>query len=215
MRHLRKGGEGVRGGRLDRILWTSRWLARLEGGRRGITGWALPTSLRRWMPRTSVRIFLLVVEGADSINVDWRSLARGCADRESESTDISSADASAEEWLEAFDARRGFCFSRSIEAEGLAHSGTGYNRSNCWRRRFVYSLPFTKSSASVLRSFRSRELDANDTTRRSSSLSTHAGALSPCRVTSSSSEVGTPMRSALRTVDGLASRKNSFVNISL
>ena len=48
------------------------------------------------MSMTSGRSFLCVVQGADRREADWRSLARGCAERESESTDISSAEASAE-----------------------------------------------------------------------------------------------------------------------
>ena len=104
---------------------------------------------------------------------------------------------------------------RDFETEGLAHSGTGYSRWNCWRRRFVYSLPFTRSSASVLLSLRSRGLEASDMTRRSSSLSTHAGAFSPCEFASSSSDFGTCMRSLLRVMDGAASRKNSCINVNI
>ena len=60
-------------------------------------------------------------------------------------------------------------------AEVFAHSGTGYNRSNWRRSRFVYSLPLTRSSESEIRSLRSRGLEARETTMRSSSLSNHAG----------------------------------------
>ena len=57
----------------------------------------------------------------------------------------------------------------------FAQSGVGFRLSKCCCRRRIYSFPLTKSSFSLTRSFRRRLSVANETTRRSSSLSTHAG----------------------------------------
>ena len=96
-----------------------------------------------------------------------------------------------------------------MAAEGLAHSGTGYNRSNCCRSRFVYSFPFTRSSDSVSRSLRSLGFEAKDTVIRSSSLSIHAGAWPLGDVLCSSSEVRASSRSVLGMADGAESTKKS------
>ncbi len=52
----------------------------------------------------------------------------------------------------------------------------------------MYSLPLTRSSASVSRSLRSRGLEARETVMRSSSLSTQAAAFSSSEPTPSLSE---------------------------
>ncbi len=88
---------------------------------------------------------------------------------------MSSADTSSSELFEEPEIRLRFLWEDFLIAEGFAHSGTGYNRSNCRRSRLVYSIPLTRSSDSVSRSLRSLGLEAKDTTIRSSSLSTQAG----------------------------------------
>ena len=129
---------------------------------------------------TSGRSFLRVGEVvgfADwrKLVVDWRSLASGWAERSSESMDMSSEDTASSELFDLIEDRLRF-LRDFLAAKGLAHSGTGYSRSNCCRSRLVYSLPLTRSSDSVSLSLRSLGLEANDTTICSSSLSTHAGA---------------------------------------
>ena len=110
--------------------------------------------------------------------MDCKSFASGGAERVSESIDASPSEELAEECLEASRFRRSLPFICRFVEDGLAHSGTGYRRSNCWRSRLVYSLPFTRSSDSVFRNLRSRGLEASDTVIRSSSLSIHAGVFS-------------------------------------
>ena len=60
----------------------------------------------------------------------FRNLASGWVDRSSDSTDISSAEASASELSEAVDNFLGFLGATFFAAEGFAQSGTGYSRSN-------------------------------------------------------------------------------------
>lgn len=91
---------------------------------------------------------------------------------------VSSSEAMASELSEELEVLCCFLGVRFFTAEGFAHSGTGYRRSNWRRNRFAYSLPLTRSSDSEIRSFRSRGFEARETTIRSSSLSTHATALS-------------------------------------
>ena len=59
----------------------------------------------------------------------------------------------------------------SLNASLLAQAGLGCNLSYCRLKRLIYSLPSITSSLSVLRNFRSRVLEARETTIRSSSLS--------------------------------------------
>lgn len=122
----------------------------------------------------------------------WRSLVRGGTERSSESMDISSAEGSSLELWLAFVSRRRLLWLGFTAAEAFAQLGTGHSFSNCRRNRFVYSLPLTKSSDSVFRSFRRRGFDANETMMRSSSLSTHAAA--PLPPTSSVSGFSTPSK---------------------
>jgi len=86
----------------------------------------------------------------ESDPASWRRRARGNVDRSASSTSISSEDIEdaepAEDLLRRFAGR----------AEDCAHSGTGFNSSNCLRSLFVYSLPLITSSLSLTRSFRSR-----------------------------------------------------------
>lgn len=139
----------------------------------------MPTSLVRWMSITSGRSFFRDAEtagvGCVRLAVFWRILARGCVEISSESRDISSPETLISELSELFEMLRLFLGACFFAAKGFAHSGTGYNRSNCRRSRFVYSLPLTRSSVSAMRSLRSRGLEARETIMRSSSLSIQAG----------------------------------------
>ena len=137
------------------------------------------------------------------------SFASGVAERFSESTDISLADPSLSELADSSKLFLRFLCDVFRLGGGFAHSGTGYSRSNCCRKRLIYSLPVTRSSASVCRSFRSRGLDAKDTTMRSSSLSTHAGASRAFSTSSSYSEDFGGARDFERAADVAVSRKNS------
>jgi len=144
----------------------------------GLAGCAPPTSLLRWTSITSGRSFLREVELVGGCckkePVFCRSFERGGAESSSLSMDISLVESSVPDSMESLETLLGFFDFRL--GEGFAHSGTGYSRSNCCRNRLVYSLPLTRSSASVSRSLRSRGFDASETRMRSSSLSTHAGA---------------------------------------
>lgn len=123
--------------------------------------------------------------------------------------EMSEAEVSSEEEEEASVSFRRLCRDEVfLRAEGLAHSGTGYSRSNCWRRRLLYSLPFTRSSFSLTRSFRRRGLEARETVRRSSSLSIHAGGWASFVSSSSSSDVGAGTTAWAR-LDGPESMKKS------
>ena len=161
-----------------------------------LTGWMPPTSLVRWMSMTSGRSRLRPKGVMDVVRVRpsacWRSWARGWTERSSSSIAISSPDELAPELSPASDVHRRFL--GLFVALAYAQSGTGFSSSNCLRRRFVYSLPLTRSSASLIRSLRSRGFEANETMIRSSSLSTHAGGLPPPDVFSFSSGCckGTP-----------------------
>jgi len=146
---------------------------------------------------------VVVVVGAVRGPLDWRSLARGWA----ESEEVVSSSDMASELLEELEVLRRSLWVFLFTADGLAHSGTGYRRSNWRRNRFVYSLPLTRSSDSEMRSFRRRGFDTKETIIRSSSLSIHAAAFSPSDGSSSESCVG--KRSGMSTTDGLESRKNS------
>lgn len=127
---------------------------------------------------TSGRSLRRVVEDAEGVSMSWvafcKSLASGWWDRSSESIDISSAELLFSELWLAFKVRLRLFEARFAAVEGFAHSGTGYNRSNCRRNRLVYSFPSIKSSDSVDRNLCSRGLDAKETVIRSSSLSTQA-----------------------------------------
>lgn len=143
------------------------------------------------------------------LEVDWRSLASGWTERSSESMDMPSEDTASSELYEAFGDRLRFLWDDFLAEEGLAHSGTGYSCSNCRRRRLMYSLPLTRSSDSVSRSLRSLGLEANDTTVRSSSLSTHTATWPRGDASCSSSDVCATTRFVLGNGDGAESRKKS------
>ena len=129
--------------------------------------------------------------------------ARGKVERSSSSTSISLEDIEKSEPAE--DLRRRF-----VRLVDCAHSGTGFNTSNCLRKRLEYSLPLTISSASVTRSFRNREFPAREIDNRSSSLSSQASAapLSP------SAKLNCCSKCLSGTLDGPESRKKSFTKVS-
>ena len=162
---------------------------------------------------TPGRSFLLVPEalGIDCVRlVLCSNLANGCVDTSSDPIVISSA----ELWSESsdtFDDLLFFGFAPFFTAEGFAHSGTGYSRSNCRRSRFVYTLPFTRSSASVVRSLRNRAFEASEITLRSSSLSIQAGRSSRSDRLHSDPYLGD--RSGISIVEGPESRKNSYCTV--
>ena len=81
-----------------------------------------------------------------------KSLASDGVDR---SSDMSSAMTFASELSEADDGFLFFFDAALFPAKGFAQCGTGYSRSNWHRSRLLYSLPLTKSSDSVILSFRS------------------------------------------------------------
>jgi hypothetical protein len=112
----------------------------------------------------------------------WRSRARGRVERSEVSRSMSDSEPMEESDVAEDLLRR--LVGRSV---GMAHSGVGFRVSNCRRRRLVYSLPLTTSSASFVRSFRNRGLFARETISLSSSLSSHAGA-SPLSDSSSSED---------------------------
>lgn len=157
------------------------------------------------MSRTSGRSFGRFVELTGVLvrePASWSNRASGRVERSESSTSISFDDI--EESEAADDLRRRF----AGRAEGSAHSGTGFKRSNCLLNRFVYSLPLIISSPSLTRSFRNREFPASETANRSSSLSSHA-APPPSWP---SSEPG--IKALGSTADGPESRKKSFQLVS-
>ena len=129
----------------------------------------------------SLRLFARRSEGDVSVRVREpavrRSSARGCVDEveKSSSTDMSESEASEESSWPSTELLRRLLRSDDFVLGCLAHSGVGWRRSYCLLSRLIYSLPLIISSASVLRSFRSRVFDASETEMRSSSLSTQAG----------------------------------------
>ena len=153
-------------------------------------GWMPGISFTRWMSMTSGRSFrFLPLPGADCrtrLSAFCRSFDKGAAEGRSSSTSMSSPEAASSESAPS-ETRRflraGICIA------SRAQSGVGWSISNCLRSLFVYSLPFTMSSASVLRSLRSRGTEASDTIMRSSSLSSHAGGCLDRKGVSSSSDV--------------------------
>jgi hypothetical protein len=96
---------------------------------------------------------------------------------------------------------------RRVFGVDCAHSGTGYIRSNCCRRRRVYIFPLTVSSSSVLRSFLRRLVEVREIIKVSSSLSYHAA---PESATSSPSSVVSPASTACSP----ESMKNSYMRRS-
>lgn len=160
----------------------------------------------RWISSTSGRslgrLFVLIgIRARDPASC--KSRASGRTERSISSPSISSEDI--EESDPAEDLRRRL----AERPDGFAHSGTGCSLSNCLCKRVVYSLPLTRSSSSLTRSFRSRELPASDTVNRSSSLSSQTGA----------SPAGPPnlfdegMRAPESIADGPESRKNNCPSI--
>jgi hypothetical protein len=107
--------------------------------------------------------------------LDCSNFASGWEDISSRSMDMLSESSSSELSPDSDIRRR---FLRWPFSALLAHDGRGYSRSNCCCKRLIYSVPFTRSSASAVRSFLSRGFEAKDTTKRSSSLSIQAGASS-------------------------------------
>ena len=87
----------------------------------------------------------------------------------------------------------------------VTHSGVGWRRSYCRRRRAIYSRPLTMSSSAVSRSLRSRGVEASETVMRSSALSYQTG----CRrwILSSSLDVSRSLRTAAGRSPVPASRK--------
>ena len=81
-----------------------------------------------------------------------KSLASDGVDR---SSDVSSAKTLASELSEADDSFLRFFEAALFPAKGFAQCGTGCSRSNWHRSRLLYSFPLTKSSDSVILSFRS------------------------------------------------------------
>lgn len=141
-----------------------------------------------------------------------RSLASGWVDRSSDLSDMSSAEVFNSELSEAVDSFLPLLKAPFFAAEGFAHSGTGYSRSNWRRSRLLYSLPLTRSSDSVVLSFLSLALEARETTTRSSSLSSHAAVLPSSDRVGSSSGLDLGKRSGMFTTDGLESSRNSWKN---
>lgn len=126
---------------------------------------------------------------------------------------MSSAEVLISELSEAVDSFLRFLKAPFFVAEGFAHSGTGYSRSNWRRSRLLYSLPLTRSSDSVVLSFLSLGFEARETTTRSSSLSTHAAPLSSCDKVVPWSDFDLGKRSGTFTTDGVESSRNSWKNV--
>lgn len=148
-----------------------------------------------WISRTSGRsLGRLFVLGVDLVReaAFCRIRARGKVERSASSTSISFEER--DECDPADDRRLRF----AGREDGRAHSGTGFNLSNCLLKRFVYSPPLTISSVSLTLSFRNRASPAKDIANRSSSLSSQASFSSPEALEGIGS-----------TVDGPASRKKS------
>lgn len=104
------------------------------------------------------------------------SSARGWVEEveKSSSMDMSESEAPEEVPWSSRELLRRLFRSNDFLLASLAHSGVGCRCSYCLLSRWTYSLPLIMSSASVLRSFRSRVLEASETEMRSSSLSTQA-----------------------------------------
>lgn len=162
-------------------------------------------SLVLWISRTSGRSFVRfdVVAVRVSELTSCSILARGSVERSGSSTSISLDETEEVELAESL-------LWRFAGLEWSAHSGTGFRRSNCLRSRLEYSLPLTTSSASLIRSFRSRGLPARETASRSSSLSSQGSGSSPA----SSSFWATGVIAFPPIAEGPASRKKSFLQIS-
>lgn len=151
-------------------------------------------SFVRWMSMTSGRNFRLFPRaGMDCrtrLSASCNSLDKGATEGMSPSTSISSSEAPSSDPVLCDNLR---FFRAGCAIACRAHSGAGLSDSNCLRRRFEYSRPLTTSSASVFRSFRNRGTVASETSIRSSSLSSHAGA---CRDRSASSSSSCTVASA-------------------
>lgn len=162
-----------------------------DGCMRGI---ALVCCISMTSGRSFVRLApLCTVLVKDPASCNMR--AKGSVDNPVSSTSISLEDI--EESEPADDLRRRFA---GLE-ECCAHSGSGFRRSYCLLNRLVYSLPLTKSSSSLMRSFRSRVSLASEISIRSSALSSHAGL--------SLSVAASGKNIELSTADGPESTKNS------
>lgn len=178
-------------------------------------------SFVRWISNTSGLSFRFLPNPFSVLRVrlsaSLRSFASGCAERlSSPSISISSsedASSSAEDpsFSEIF-----LLFLEGLLVAGVAHSGVGYNLSNCLRNLRAYSFPLIKSSFSVFRNFRSRGTEVKDTTMRSSSLSSQAGASRPASTKSSSesSAPGAGTRALPAIASGPASTKKSWDSVS-
>jgi hypothetical protein len=129
-------------------------------------------SLRRLVGRSGEEASVRVREPAVR-----NSSARGWVEdiAKSSSMDMSVSEASEESAWPLEELLRRLLRSDEFPFVCLAHSGVGWRRSYCLLRRLIYSLPLMTSSASVLRSFRSRVCEVSETEIRSSSLSTQAG----------------------------------------
>jgi len=175
-----------------------------------LTGWVPPTSLVRWMSRTSGRSFRFFLDCLSSSLVRslmfWRSLARGLV------VVSSSLSVSMASFLDSLEAALWFASLLLLflgRADETAQSGVGYRRSYCLRSLLVYSLPLTISSASLTLSFRSLELFARETVIRSSSLSSHAAFGFPGEE-SSLSDASVSMIFPSARLSGPESRKKSY-----
>ena len=125
--------------------------------------------------RSFLRVNVLLLNHWIKEFVDCRRAARGLVEMSDSEMDKSLADSPPSKISSLLkDVRRFFVDCLAREADGFAHSGTGYRRSKCLRSRFEYSLPLIKSSLSLTRSLRSRGFKANETVIRSSSLSIQA-----------------------------------------
>ena len=127
----------------------------------------------RWISITSGRSFLALLDLSPlRALASRRNLSSGSADASEPSRSIS-PDASEPLSLPADDRRRRL---EGLSSGSRAQSGSGFRRRYCCRSLFMYSVPETTSSASLIRSFRSCVVLARDIANRSSSLSSHAGA---------------------------------------